>query len=84
MKSQANNRTEIKVLYEKVSNIEEMIKRLNSRFDTFANSYTKQCELNEMRFGVLNERTSTLKYFVYGAILTSIGALVGVLINLMR
>jgi len=79
-----NSNGDIKVLYEKTHNIESMLKRLTERFDELCDVYNKQCAIYESKFGTLEERTSTLKYFVYGAILTSIGAFIGVLINLMR
>jgi len=79
-----NSNGDIKVLYEKTHNIESMLKRLTERLDTLCSLYNKQCALYESRFGTLEERTLTLKYFVYGAILTSVGALIGMFINLVR
>ena len=79
-----NSNGDIRVLYEKTHNIENMLKRLTEQLDEHLKIYNKQCAIYESRFGTLEERTSTLKYFVYGAILTSIGAFIGVLINLMR
>ena len=79
-----NSNGDIRVLYEKTHNIENMLKRLTERLDELCSIYNKQCAIYESRFGTLEERTGTLKYFVYGAILTSMGALIGVLINLVR
>lgn len=74
---------DIKVLYEKSENIEEIVKEIKDKLDEHIAWGVKAQTANEHRFGELEERTQNLKYFVFGSIILAIGGLGSALISLL-
>lgn len=78
-----NHTADIKVLYERISNIDksiceinERLKQLNSQYSALLANYTDNQKNNEHRISLLEERTETLKYFVYTSVILAIGAII--------
>ena len=67
---------EIKVLYEKCDNIEKLVEDIKERFEVH-DAWGRDCqEKNQLRFGELEERTSTTKNFVWSSLFIAAAAIV--------
>jgi len=69
-----NSSAEVKVLYEKTSNIEHMVCKLSKKLDEYYNSSIENQARNEHRFGELEERTATTKYIVFSSLAIALAA----------
>jgi len=75
-----NSKADIKVLYEKTSNIEKILNDINNRLNSYYKNNVKNQAENERRFGELEERTQTTKYIVYSSLILAITSIVKSLI----